>query len=108
MGLSHIGLYEHTCGFLVGFPMVSIADAQAPWNPSRPPLPAGSRAFWGHDSQGYLFPKGPKFQNMEYICMYIYIHVYMYGFCIRNRKFGFGYMLHIWVLEPLQVLWRPQ
>ena len=25
----------------------------------------------------------------------------MYGFSIRNRNYGLGYMLHIWVLEPL-------
>ena len=25
----------------------------------------------------------------------------IYGFLIRNRNYGLGYMLHIWVLGPL-------
>ena len=35
-------------------------------------------------------PKGPKYQNMEH-----------YYFCVKNRNFSLGYMLHIWILGRL-------
>ena len=39
-------------------------------------------------SLGEPYPKGPNYQHVEYTCS------------IRNRRYGLGYMLHIWVLGP--------
>ena len=33
--------------------------------------------------------------------LYIYINTFIYGFSIRDRNYGLGYVFRIWVLGPL-------
>ena len=41
-----------------------------------------------------LIPNGPKYPSMKYL-WFLYED-------LRNRKYGLGYILHIWVLGPLR------